>query len=59
MPGPGPAVPSHYRNWNPPLLGNLPEDFLRILPQQTASTQVSPLQPALCGLARSTILQPP
>ncbi|KAG7278514.1 hypothetical protein CRUP_004123 [Coryphaenoides rupestris] len=23
-----------YRHWNPPLLGNLPEDFLRILPQQ-------------------------
>ncbi|NXM92900.1 CUED1 protein, partial [Sylvia borin] len=35
VPGPG-----HYRNWNPPLLGNLPEDFLRILPQQTqAGTQ--------------------
>ncbi|NXC44087.1 CUED1 protein, partial [Penelope pileata] len=29
VPGPG-----RYRNWNPPLLGNLPEDFLRILPQQ-------------------------
>uniref|UniRef100_A0A8C5TBQ7 CUE domain-containing protein 1 n=1 Tax=Malurus cyaneus samueli TaxID=2593467 RepID=A0A8C5TBQ7_9PASS len=41
VPGPGStAVPAHYRNWNPPLLGNLPEDFLRILPQQTASTQV-------------------
>uniref|UniRef100_A0A8C5U8Y4 CUE domain-containing protein n=1 Tax=Malurus cyaneus samueli TaxID=2593467 RepID=A0A8C5U8Y4_9PASS len=40
VPGPGStAVPAHYRNWNPPLLGNLPEDFLRILPQQTASTQ--------------------
>ncbi|XP_077468112.1 CUE domain-containing protein 1b isoform X2 [Stigmatopora argus] len=23
-----------YQNWNPPLLGNLPDDFLRILPQQ-------------------------
>uniref|UniRef100_A0A1A8KCP4 CUE domain containing 1b n=1 Tax=Nothobranchius kuhntae TaxID=321403 RepID=A0A1A8KCP4_NOTKU len=23
-----------FRNWNPPLLGNLPDDFLRILPQQ-------------------------
>ncbi|NXP11609.1 CUED1 protein, partial [Thinocorus orbignyianus] len=41
MPGPGSTpVPGRYRNWNPPLLGNLPEDFLRILPQQTASTQV-------------------
>ncbi|NXK22799.1 CUED1 protein, partial [Arenaria interpres] len=38
-PGSTPA-PGRYRNWNPPLLGNLPEDFLRILPQQTASTQV-------------------
>lgn len=36
VPGPG-----RYRNWNPPLLGNLPEDFLRILPQQAAHTQVS------------------
>uniref|UniRef100_A0A8K9VFD9 CUE domain containing 1a n=1 Tax=Oncorhynchus mykiss TaxID=8022 RepID=A0A8K9VFD9_ONCMY len=26
-----------YRNWNPPLLGNLPDDFLRILPQQLDS----------------------
>ncbi|NWW08435.1 CUED1 protein, partial [Oreocharis arfaki] len=41
VPGPGStAAPAHYRNWNPPLLGNLPEDFLRILPQQTAGTQV-------------------
>ncbi|NXS37409.1 CUED1 protein, partial [Pomatostomus ruficeps] len=40
VPGPGStAAPAHYRNWNPPLLGNLPEDFLRILPQQTAGTQ--------------------
>ncbi|XP_077397592.1 CUE domain-containing protein 1b isoform X2 [Festucalex cinctus] len=26
-----------FRNWNPPLLGNLPDDFLRILPQQLES----------------------
>ncbi|XP_009075220.1 PREDICTED: CUE domain-containing protein 1, partial [Acanthisitta chloris] len=40
--GPGSTPgPGHYRNWNPPLLGNLPEDFLRILPQQTASAQGS------------------
>ncbi|XP_027481385.1 CUE domain-containing protein 1 [Zalophus californianus] len=31
-----------YRNWNPPLLGNLPEDFLRILPQQLDSIQGNP-----------------
>ncbi|XP_031651409.1 CUE domain-containing protein 1-like [Oncorhynchus kisutch] len=30
-----------YRNWNPPLLGNLPDDFLRILPQQLDSIQSS------------------
>nr|XP_056721199.1 CUE domain-containing protein 1 isoform X2 [Euleptes europaea] len=30
----GPQVQQRYRNWNPPLLGNLPDDFLRILPQQ-------------------------
>nr|XP_061797058.1 CUE domain-containing protein 1-like [Nerophis lumbriciformis] len=37
-----------YRNWNPPLLGNLPDDFLRILPQQleiVKSTQVEVSQP--------------
>lgn len=38
VPGPG-----RYRNWNPPLLGNLPEDFLRILPQQAPRTQVRAL----------------
>ncbi|XP_069022580.1 CUE domain-containing protein 1b isoform X1 [Embiotoca jacksoni] len=30
-----------YRNWNPPLLGNLPDDFLRILPQQLDSIKQS------------------
>lgn len=30
-----------YRNWNPPLLGNLPDDFLRILPQQLDVVQNS------------------
>ncbi|NXL26008.1 CUED1 protein, partial [Setophaga kirtlandii] len=50
-PPPRTDVPSstvHYRNWNPPLLGNLPEDFLRILPQQTApaGTQVSLATPS-------------
>ncbi|XP_032072699.1 CUE domain-containing protein 1 isoform X2 [Thamnophis elegans] len=28
-----------YRDWNPPLLGNLPDDFLRILPQQMDMVQ--------------------
>uniref|UniRef100_A0A8C0B345 CUE domain containing 1 n=1 Tax=Buteo japonicus TaxID=224669 RepID=A0A8C0B345_9AVES len=41
VPGSGSTpAPGRYRNWNPPLLGNLPEDFLRILPQQTTGTQV-------------------
>ncbi|NXF31460.1 CUED1 protein, partial [Nyctibius bracteatus] len=41
VPGPGStSAPGRYRNWNPPLLGNLPEDFLRILPQQSARAQV-------------------
>ncbi|XP_054901681.1 CUE domain-containing protein 1b isoform X2 [Poeciliopsis prolifica] len=39
-----------YRNWNPPLLGNLPEDFLRIWPRQSNSvkqySQSSPSQPS-------------
>lgn len=42
---PGSAPPSsqrRYRNWNPPLLGNLPDDFLRILPQQLDSIQGNP-----------------
>lgn len=37
-----PASQSRYRNWNPPLLGNLPDDFLRILPQQMDSIQGHP-----------------
>ncbi|KFP09067.1 CUE domain-containing protein 1, partial [Egretta garzetta] len=46
VPGPGGTpAPGRYRNWNPQLLGNLPEDFLRILPQQTAGTQPVPPQP--------------
>ncbi|NXN21874.1 CUED1 protein, partial [Nycticryphes semicollaris] len=47
VPGPGSTpAPGRYRNWNPPLLGNLPEDFLRILPQQTAGTQVRLIAPS-------------
>ncbi|XP_057572383.1 CUE domain-containing protein 1 isoform X2 [Hippopotamus amphibius kiboko] len=36
-----PASQRRYRNWNPPLLGNLPEDFLRILPQQLDRIQAN------------------
>ncbi|KAG5836766.1 hypothetical protein ANANG_G00232070 [Anguilla anguilla] len=41
QPPPGHRQVSSYRNWNPPLLGNLPDDFLRILPQQLDSIQTS------------------
>ncbi|XP_009879785.1 PREDICTED: CUE domain-containing protein 1 [Charadrius vociferus] len=42
VPGPGSTpAPGRYRNCPPPLLGNLPEDFLRILPQQTPSAQIA------------------
>ncbi|XP_060115373.1 CUE domain-containing protein 1 isoform X1 [Heteronotia binoei] len=37
----GPQAQQRYRNWNPPLLGNLPDDFLRILPQQMDRVQSS------------------
>ncbi|XP_030648884.1 CUE domain-containing protein 1-like [Chanos chanos] len=40
-PPPGHRQVGGYRNWNPPLLGNLPDDFLRILPQQLESLQRS------------------
>ncbi|XP_013993553.1 CUE domain-containing protein 1 [Salmo salar] len=42
-----------YRNWNPPLLGNLPDDFLRILPQQLDS-----LPRSYTSLMQSSLTQP-
>lgn len=41
QPPPGQTQVRGYKNWNPPLLGNLPDDFLRILPQQLDSIQGS------------------
>ncbi|KAA8589784.1 hypothetical protein FQN60_005194 [Etheostoma spectabile] len=41
QPPPGHQQVRSYRNWNPPLLGNLPDDFLRILPQQLESIKPS------------------
>ncbi|XP_075993747.1 CUE domain-containing protein 1b isoform X4 [Genypterus blacodes] len=41
QPPPGHQQVRSYRNWNPPLLGNLPDDFLRILPQQLDSIKQS------------------
>ncbi|KAJ7990668.1 hypothetical protein DPEC_G00302780 [Dallia pectoralis] len=49
QPPPGHRKIRSYRNWNPPLLGNLPDDFLRILPQQLDSIQGS----------QSSMSQPP
>ncbi|KAF7652115.1 hypothetical protein LDENG_00101200 [Lucifuga dentata] len=49
QPPPGHQQVRSYRNWNPPLLGNLPDDFLRILPQQLdsiKSSQSSSSQPS-------------
>uniref|UniRef100_A0A671L715 CUE domain-containing protein 1-like n=1 Tax=Sinocyclocheilus anshuiensis TaxID=1608454 RepID=A0A671L715_9TELE len=48
-PPPGHQQVGRYRNWNPPLLGNLPDDFLRILPQQSESLQLSSSSSALSG----------
>uniref|UniRef100_A0A3B3V9I0 CUE domain containing 1b n=1 Tax=Poecilia latipinna TaxID=48699 RepID=A0A3B3V9I0_9TELE len=41
-----------YRNWNPPLLGNLPEDFLRIWPRQLNSGPNM-----ITGLQENTLMQ--
>ncbi|MGH0181702.1 UNVERIFIED_CONTAM: hypothetical protein FKN15_007549 [Acipenser sinensis] len=41
QPPAGPRPARRYRDWNPPLLGSLPDDFLRILPQQRGSVQNS------------------
>ncbi|KAM9801208.1 CUE domain-containing protein 1b [Neosynchiropus ocellatus] len=47
---PGRQQGAKVTSWNPPLLGNLPEDFLRILPQQLdgikQSSQTVPSQPS-------------
>ncbi|XP_041751327.1 CUE domain-containing protein 1-like isoform X2 [Coregonus clupeaformis] len=70
QPPPGPPPPASqrqvgsYRNWNPPLLGNLPDDFLRILPQQLDSlprshsslTQTSLTQPS-CSSSLLSVTQ--
>ncbi|XP_075417664.1 CUE domain-containing protein 1 [Tenrec ecaudatus] len=45
-----PSSQRRYRNWNPPLLGNLPDDFLRILPQQRDSIQCNPMTPKTLSL---------
>ncbi|XP_062342124.1 CUE domain-containing protein 1-like isoform X2 [Osmerus eperlanus] len=41
QPPPSQRPVGNYRNWNPPLLGNLPDNFLRILPQQQDSLPCS------------------
>ncbi|TNN80770.1 CUE domain-containing protein 1 [Liparis tanakae] len=58
QPPPGHQQVRSYRNWNPPLLGNLPDDFLRILPQQLdsikQSSQSSLSQPSSSSSVSST-----
>ncbi|XP_014018663.1 CUE domain-containing protein 1 [Salmo salar] len=60
QPPPGHRQVRSYRNWNPPLLGNLPDDFLRILPQQLDSIQGSqsslsqPSSSSLSSIAQRT-----
>ncbi|XP_034759095.2 CUE domain-containing protein 1-like isoform X1 [Acipenser ruthenus] len=55
QPPAGPRPARRYRDWNPPLLGSLPDDFLRILPQQRGSVQNSQSsQPQVPG-AGSTV----
>ncbi|XP_006889316.1 PREDICTED: CUE domain-containing protein 1 [Elephantulus edwardii] len=52
-----PSSQRRYRNWNPPLLGNLPDDFLRILPQQLDSIQGNPGCPKPGSAERGTLLE--
>ncbi|XP_066507029.1 CUE domain-containing protein 1a isoform X2 [Hoplias malabaricus] len=59
-PPPGHRQVGGYRNWNPPLLGNLPDDFLRILPQQLDSlqrSQSSLSQPSSSSSSLSSLTQ--
>ncbi|XP_051542428.1 CUE domain-containing protein 1a isoform X2 [Myxocyprinus asiaticus] len=59
-PPPGHQQVSGYRNLNPPLLGNLPDDFLRILPQQLESlqrSQSSLSQPSSSSSSLSSLTQ--
>uniref|UniRef100_A0A8C7FWK4 CUE domain containing 1b n=1 Tax=Oncorhynchus kisutch TaxID=8019 RepID=A0A8C7FWK4_ONCKI len=60
QPPPGHRQVRSFRNWNPPLLGNLPDDFLRILPQQLDSiqgSQSSLSQPSSSSSSLSSIAQ--
>ncbi|XP_033118925.1 CUE domain-containing protein 1-like isoform X2 [Anneissia japonica] len=41
MPSSHPGVTTPYKNWNPPLLGNLPDDFLRIIPAKKQPELIS------------------
>lgn len=54
QPPPGHQQVRSYRNWNPPLLGNLPDDFLRILPQQLDSIKVK-LLPVLAHITSEVV----
>lgn len=42
------SMKRHYRNWNPPMLGTLPEDFLRltVIPPSTLNLPAPPMLPS-------------
>uniref|UniRef100_A0A1A8FMD9 CUE domain containing 1b n=1 Tax=Nothobranchius korthausae TaxID=1143690 RepID=A0A1A8FMD9_9TELE len=46
-----------FRNWNPPLLGNLPDNFLRILPQQLDRIKQSGLAQPSSSSSESVVSQ--
>ncbi|XP_037124326.1 CUE domain-containing protein 1-like isoform X3 [Syngnathus acus] len=50
----GPKQVKNFRNWNPPLLGNLPDDFLRILPQQLESINSTQAELSQLGTSPSS-----
>ncbi|KAL0973332.1 hypothetical protein UPYG_G00202060 [Umbra pygmaea] len=61
QPPPGHRQIHSYRNWNPPMLGNLPDNFLRILPQQLDSiqgSQSSLSQPSSFSSSLSSVAPP-
>ena len=45
-----------YRNWNPPMLGNLPDDFLRLIPPDSPAWAPEALNLASAGFSEMTNL---
>ena len=44
-----------YRNWNPPMLGNLPDDFLRLIPPDTPAWATAAGAGVLAGVGFSEL----